>query len=59
MKLSLLNRAARQARRRESHLVMRQQATVRCPLCGARVKVEAGVMYCTRCDWKCSIHDVA
>ena len=59
MKPSLTNPAAGLSHRRESHLVMRQQATVRCPECGARVKVEAGVMYCTRCDWKCSIHDVA
>ena len=58
-KCSLLNRATALAHRRESFFTLRQQASVRCPECGARVTVEMGVMRCTVCEWQCSIHDVS
>ncbi len=56
---TLANRAVRQSRRRESHLRLRQQATRRCPDCGAAVTIELGVMRCVACDWRHSIHDTA
>jgi len=58
-KSTLLNRAVALARRREAHLIQRQQATRRCPDCGAAVTIELGVMRCTACGWRQSIHDTA
>ena len=58
-KCTMLNSAVRHARRREEHLVIKQQATGRCPKCGARVVVETGVLRCSVCSWRMSIHDVS
>jgi len=59
MKNTLLSRANAIASRRKTHWTMRRQATYRCPNCGSRVTIEAGAMRCTKCEWKCIIHDVA
>ncbi len=30
-----------------------------CPECGSELIVEPGVIRCSQCDWKFTIHDVA
>ncbi len=56
---NMLARAIRQVHRRDAYYTLRSQSLHRCPECGAEVKVETGIMRCTVCSWRMSIHDIS